>query len=156
MDKKQLIILSGELESPEYKELIEKQDYPAISALLNERPQIPNPDERPEMSKRLTLTRVFGAAFAADPAGTLNAVAKFAPMLDMAERAVHANDREAMQVHLAIFGSQMSVAAQQALGALLTETEPDPAWLEKVSGESRAEALGLPSVTAADVQAVLT
>lgn len=160
MNQQQLDTLRDELQQPDYAAFVAAQDYPAIAAMLNERPQVENPESQQQTPKRLTLTQVFGAAVAIDPAGVLNAVEKFGPLLSMAEAAVNLNDRPAMLVHMQIFGSQMSQEAQQALGALLSETEPDPNWQETVSGQSRAEALGLLStgsstVTSADVQGVL-
>ena len=126
-------------------------NYPAIAALFNVRPQIPNPVEQQQVPKRLGNRDLFAAI----PPTEARALYMIPGYRDDVQRAAEAGDRTALQMYVAIAGTDLSQQSLAALAALLQETEADPAWQATVAGDSIAMTLGLGAVTAADVQEAL-
>ena len=133
-------------------------NYPAISTWLAVAPMIDNPDPQQQTPRRITMLDVFNAIYAAAPADLAKAGSIPSWMIDRAESAMAANDRQSMANWLVSIGAVagLSEASTAALTALLAATEPDPAWAAQVPGTPRWQALGLAAApSAADVQAAL-
>lgn len=130
-------------------------NYPAVAALFNERPQIENPMPQGQTPKRLVLRDAFGAIAQAAPTDLAKLAQVPGWMVDRAEAAMTANDRTAIANYLAIIGGFLSEASRAALTTMLAATEPDPAWTATIPGDSIAMTLGLGAVSAADVQEAL-
>ena len=130
-------------------------NYPAVAALFNARPQVANPAQQQQVAKRLSLRDAFGAIAQAAPAD-LAAIGNVPGwIVDRVEAAMAANDRVATANFLAIIGTYLSGSSKTALTAMLQATEPDPAWTATIPGDSIAMTLGVAPVTAADVQEAL-
>lgn len=126
-------------------------NYQAIAALFNERPQIDNPAQQQQVAKRLGIRDLFGAITPAE-ARALYMIPGFR---DDVQAAAEAGDRVALQMYVAIAAPDLSQQSLTALTALMVATEPDPAWTATVPGDSIAMTLGVAPVTAADVQEAL-
>ncbi len=128
------------------------QDYPAIAAALNARPQVENPSDRQKTPKAFTINDVFQAI---TPVEALD-LYKIPGFRQDVERALAQNDRVGLQNYMMIASSLLSVESQVSLGALLSAEEDDPSWQATVTGDSIAMAQGWGRVTEHDVQAALT
>lgn len=137
-------------ETPELKGL--GQDYPAIAAALNARPQVENPAERQRTPKAFTINDVFQAI---TPVEALD-LYKIPNFRQDVERALVQNDRVGIQNYMLIASGLLSAESQLALGALLVAEEDDPTWQATVAGDSLAMERGWGRVTEHDVQAALT
>lgn len=137
-------------DSPELMAL--GQDYPAIAAALNARPQVDNPVGRQKTPRGFTINDVFQAI---TPVEALD-LYKIPGFRQDVERALAQNDRVGLQNYMMIASSLLSVESQVSLGALLSAEEDDPSWQATVTGDSIAMAQGWGRVTEHDVQAALT
>lgn len=126
-------------------------NYPAIAALFNARPQVTNPAEQQQVAKRIGIRDLF-AVITPTEARSLYMIPGYR---DDVQKAAEAGDRVALQMYIAIAGSDLSQQSIAALAALMAETEPDPTWTATIAGDSIAMTLGLGMVTAADVQEAL-
>jgi hypothetical protein len=126
-------------------------NYPAVAALFNERPQVENPNQQQQVAKRLGIRDLFGAITPTE-ARALYMIPGFR---DDVQEAAEAGDRVALQMYVAIAAFDLSQQSLAALTALMLATEPDPAWGATVAGDSIAMTLGIAPVTAADVQEAL-
>lgn len=148
-------ILKTEITQDEYADLRDAQDYEGIAAALNLISLVDNPVRQTNTPKRLTLGGIFSTIAATTPADVAKLALIPGWIVDRAEEAINANDRESMANYLAIAGSQLSAGSKAALAALLAEVEPDPSWQAYIAGQSVAQSLGLGVVTSSDVQRVL-
>lgn len=147
-------IISDEIRRNEQMQSL-GDNYPAIAALFNVRPEIDNPTPQGTIPKRLTLRDAFGVVAQAAPTD-LAAIGNVPGwIVDRVEAAMSANDRVATGNFLAIIGTYLSAPSKTALAAMLQATELDPTWQATVAGDSLAAALGLGTVMAADVQEAL-
>lgn len=126
-------------------------NYPAVAALFNERPQAPNPTPQAQVAKRLGIRDLFGAIKPAE-ARALYMIPNFR---NDVQAAAEAGDREALQMYVAIAAPDLSQQSLADLAALMQATEADPTWTATVAGDSIAMTLGLGVVSAADVQEAL-
>ena len=126
-------------------------NYPAIAALFNARPQVTNPAQQQQVPRRLGIRDLFGAITPAE-ARALYMIPGFR---DDVQKAAEAGDRVALQMYVAIAAPDLSQQSLTALAALMQATEADPAWQATVPGDSIAMALGVAPVSAADVQEAL-
>ena len=132
------------------------QNYPAIAAALNAPTTVANPvTKAPKVGRSITLLDIFGTIAAAAPADLAKAGSIPDWMIDRAESAMQENDRVAMANWLVSIGATigLSQAGKDALNALLSATVDDPNWSATVAGPSIAQAAGLGTVTAEQVQA---
>jgi hypothetical protein len=126
-------------------------NYPAVAALFNERPQVANPAPQQQVAKRLGIRDLFGAITPAEA----RALYMIPGYRDDVQEAAEAGDRVALQMYVGIAASDLSQQSLAALAALMQATEPDPAWTATIPGDSIAMTLGLGVVRAADVQEAL-
>lgn len=126
-------------------------NYPAIAALFNARPQVANPAPQQQVPKRLGIRDLFGAITPVE-ARALYMIPGFR---DDVQEAAESGDRVALQMYVAIAAPDLSQQSIAALTALMQATEADPAWTATVPGDSVAMTLGVAPVTAADVQEAL-
>ena len=126
-------------------------NYPAVAALFNARPQVANPVQQQQVAKRLGIRDLFGAITPAE-ARALYMIPGFR---DDVQAAAEAGDRLALQMYVAIAAPDLSQQSLTALTALMVATEADPAWTATIPGDSIAMTLGIAPVTAADVQKAL-
>lgn len=129
------------------------QDYEAVAAALNTRPQVPNPEKQGVVPRGLSLLEVFAAV----RPGEALAIYERPALLADVKAAIEGDDRSAMAALLGLVAASglVSAGSLAAVQALLATTMPDPSWTVTVPGSSRAALLGLPAVLAADVQLVL-
>lgn len=126
-------------------------NYQAIAALFNERPQIDNPAQQQQVAKRLGIRDLFGAITPTE-ARALYMIPGFR---DDVQDAAEAGDRAALQMYVAIAAPDLSQQSLAALVALMQATELDPTWTATIAGDSIAMTLGVAPVSAADVQEAL-
>lgn len=126
-------------------------NYPAIAALFNQRPQVANPVAQQQVPKRLGIRDLF-AAITPSEARALYMIPGFRGDVQVA---AEAGDRAALQMYVAIAAPDLSQQSLAALAALMVATEADPAWQATIAGDSIAMTLGVAPVTAADVQEAL-
>ena len=126
-------------------------NYQAIAALFNERPQIDNPAQQQQVAKRLGIRDLF-AAITPTEARALYMIPGFR---DDVEDAAESGDRVALQMYVAIAAPDLSQQSLAALVALMQATEADPAWTATIAGDSIEMTLGVAPVSAADVQEAL-
>lgn len=126
-------------------------NYPAVAALFNERPQVDNPAQQQQVAKRLGIRDLFGAITPTE-ARALYMIPGFR---DDVQDAADAGDRVALQMYVAIAAPDLSQQSLAALTALMQATEVDPAWQATIAGDSIAMTLGVAPVSAADVQEAL-
>lgn len=148
-------VLKTEIMGSDYDTLREAQDYQGIANALNLAPSIDNPTPQPDIPKRLTLSGIFAVISQAAPTDVAKLGEIAGWIVDRTEKAIEANDRLQMTNYLAICSGKLSIASKAALQSLLAETEPDPNWSATITGQSRAQVLGLGWVGASDVQRVL-
>ncbi len=129
-------------------------DYPAIAARLNAPTTIDNPVTEPAtVPHPPSLKEIYAIIPVAEAAAIYNKPGLSADI----RNAIDSGDGEYLQMMLAIV-LELGIISQQtatALAMLLARTQPDPAWSAQIAGPSIAQAAGLPTVTAAQVQAVL-
>jgi len=152
MNRQQLETLAGDLGTwqPVAAD-VAGQDYPAVAAAYNERPQTPNPVAQADVLRRIGWGEALGAMTEAERL----AVYERPALKQDLQAGLAANDRAMLGELVPVMRALLSSGTLVKLGALLQETEPDPAWTTTVAGESRAASLGLGPVRAADVQAAL-
>ena len=156
MTPEQLQTLATEIALPAYAGL----SYAAIAAALNARSfeAQANPEPQGDVPNLPTLEEIMDTVAAVDLAGLksfLESVPSASLRLpDDVDRAL-AGNMTGVIVQRQVAALYLSVEALAALDALLARTQPDPAWQATISvaQPSRAEALGLPRVTAEAVQA---
>lgn len=129
-------------------------DYEAIAAILNAPTEIDNPvTEAPQVPHPPTLKEIYAIIPVAEAAEIYNKPGLSADI----RNAIDSGDGEYLQMMLAIV-LELGIISQQtatALALLLARTQPDPAWTATIAGPSLAQAAGLGTVTAAQVQAAL-
>lgn len=126
-------------------------NYQAIAALFNERPQVANPLQQQQVPKRLGIRDLFDAIQPSE-ARALYMIPGFR---DDVQAAAEAGDRVALQMYVAIAAPDLSQQSLTALAAIMLATEADPTWTATIAGDSIAMTLGVAPVTAADVQEAL-
>lgn len=129
-------------------------DYEAIAAALNAPTVIDNPvAEAPQVPWPPTLKEIYAGIPVAEAAAIYNKPGLSADI----RNAIDSHDPEYLQMMLAIVAQMQIISAETSgtLATLLQRTQPDPAWTATIAGPSLAQAAGLGTVTAAQVQAVL-
>lgn len=145
--------ITQELQAPEYAELVEKQDYPAIASKLNQKPLIDNPEPQATVPKMLT-TKDADILFELLSEEEAQAIAMFPNMLERLTSSFSQNDRRMILQSYKIIKSKLTPENQAAIENYLNQTEPDPNYQPQIQGQSRAEVLGI-SVDEHDIQAAL-
>ena len=148
MNAKQFLILMNEMQKPAYAVDLAAGDYAAVADTLNERNVIANPTPQPT---RPTLIPWDTFIDLMDPADILIMYDK-GVMPSHLRDALEDNNREitlALWRGLKTLLSPATIAAVQAAAAA---TELDPTWPATVTEPSIADGLGLPTVSADDVQ----
>ena len=150
MNIKQEQILRTELLRPNvYTADLNARRFVDVADDLNFRAQSPNPVPRPNRPKLLAWDVFIGLLAAADVL-KLYGYGQLAADL---RQALASNDRVET---LAIWRGLKTVMLAASVTAVETEaakTEPDPNWEPVVYAPSRATTLGLPVITAEDVEA---
>ena len=129
-------------------------DYEAIAARLNAPTSIPNPvTEPPQVPHPPTLKEIYAAIPVVEAAAIYNKAGLSADI----RNAIDSGDGDYLAMMLAIVLELGIISAQTAtaLAMLLQRTQADPTWTATIAGPSLAQAAGLGTVTAAQVQAVL-
>ncbi len=127
-------------------------DYPAIAARLNAPTSIDNPVAEPAtVPWPPTLKEIYAVI----PVSEAAAIYDKAGLSADIRNAIDSGDPEYLAMMLAIVAELGIISAPTiaALSALLARTQPDPAWTATIAGPSLAQAAGLGTVTAAQVQA---
>lgn len=130
-------------------------DYDAIAAKLNEPTVMANPvTVAPQVAAPITLKGLMALVQPTEMVAVYQTLPAFVADL---KSAIDNQDREYMAGLLVIAAAAGVIGAetQAALHGLLTATIADPAWTAEVAGPSLAEAAGLGTVTAIDVQKAL-
>ncbi len=129
-------------------------DYEAIAARLNAPTTVANPVTEPaQVPHPPTLKEIYAIIPVAEAAAIYNKPGLSADI----RNAIDSGDGDYLAMMLAIV-LELGIISQQtatALAMLLQRTQPDPTWSAQIAGPSLAQAAGLGSVTAAQVQAVL-
>ena len=129
-------------------------DYPAIAQRLNAPTTIDNPvAEAPQVAHPPTLDDVLAVV----PSAERVAIRALAGFVDDVRRAIDTQNLLYMQTLIedALTANAISAQTATALAMLLQRTQADPAWAAQIAGPSLAQAAGVGTVTAAQVQAVL-
>ena len=140
--------------SIDFAALMAAQDYPAIAATLNAPTVIDNPVTEPAtVPHPPTLKEIYAGIPVAEAAAIYNKPGLSADI----RNAIDSGDPEYLAMMLAIVLEMQIISAQTAtaLAMLLQRTQPDPTWTATIAGPSLAQAAGVGTVTAAQVQAVL-
>ncbi len=148
-------VLKSEIENDPaslgYAPYVLQQNYPAIAALLNAVPQIPNPVPQGTIPKRFKLYDLLDKVTQAEALEVI----KLPGLLTYLDSALGANDRTTTNKLLGYIASMFSAATKTAVATLLAQTEADPDWKATIAGTSRAASIGLSVVRDMDVQRVL-
>jgi hypothetical protein len=129
-------------------------DYEAIAARLNAPTTVANPvTEAPQVPHPPSLKEIYAAIPVAEAAAIYNKPGLSADI----RNAIDSGDPEYLAMMLAIVLEMQIISAQTAtaLAMLLQRTQADPTWAAQIAGPSLAQAAGVGTVTAAQVQAVL-
>ena len=154
MNKEQLTILATELAKSDYTTY--GQDYPAIAAALNERPQVANPTPQGTVPHRWTLHQILATVVPLQPTAVADVVAVYGwPIINDIRAAFENDDRVGIADYFMIVSSAFNSAAKAAAIAMLAQTELDPTWQATIADDSIATSLGLPTATEMDVQLCL-
>lgn len=151
LTKAQLITLSEELKDKRFANLLMDQDYPAIAALLNDRPMVDNPVAQPEVPRTFTWSTFISLLTVAERLGLYSDYGNLAGDL---RNALERNDAEERNALWAAVKSKLLPTTVTKVETAFAESQPDESWAAVVPGDSRATALGLPRVEPKDVQAV--
>lgn len=144
-------LIKTELKKPEYLELVEAQNYPAIAVLLNQQPLKPNPKPQEKIPKPITLIDLFQQI---TPLEALE-INKIPGMVDRLENVTEKNDRIKLQALFKTIQVLLGVDSQNKIQALMQQTILDPNYEAQIRVQSRAEELGIGLVTNEDIQACL-
>lgn len=140
--------------SIDFAALMAAQDYPGIAAWLNAPTTVANPvAEAPQVPHPPTLDDVLAVV----PSAERVAIRALAGFVDDVRRAIDTQNLLYMQTLIedALTANAISAQTATALALLLARTQPDPTWTATIAGPSLAQAAGVGTVTAAQVQAVL-
>ena len=146
-------ILKTELTKPEYADLVnvDHQNYPAISQLLNNRPLIPNPAEQQTVWKCPTILQLFAAI---TPSEAIE-LYKIPGLISDIRTSIDLKNQANLQAYFLMVEGLVGAGSQANLQALLNDVEPDPNYQLQISGQSRADELGIYPVSDIDVQGAL-
>lgn len=130
--------------------------YEEISAYLNERPLIANPEPQADIPKAMTISDIFALITPQD----IEVVKGVATLLEAGAAISQStgipfeSTPERMLGMLVAQG--LSTTAQTAITAKIAETEPDPTYQAQIPGPARYELLEIPGpISAVDVQGAL-
>lgn len=138
----------------QFAALVAAQDYPAIAAWLNAPTSTPNPVTEPAtVPHPPTLKEIYAIIPVAEAAAIYNKPGLSADI----RNAIDSGDPEYLAMMLAIVAQMQIISAETAgtLATLLQRTQDDPFWTATIAGPSLAQATGLGTVTAAQVQGAL-
>ena len=141
-------VLIQELQEPQYSVMLANREYVEIADALNYREPIDNPSPQP-LRPRLLTWDVFMDLL--EPADILVLYAYNQLSSDL-RTSLESNDRT---ITLAIWRgvkTVMTPATVARVQAAANETELDPNWSAVVYLPSRVQVLGLPRITAREVQ----
>lgn len=144
-------IIKQELEKEEYKELIEKQDYPAIASYINNKPLTDNPLPVEKIPKPITLLELFERITPQEALGIYRDGLK----KDI-ENAVLSNNRTSLQLLFAIASLSLSPSSAVNVQNLLAQEVDDPNYSAQIKGQSIANLLSIDDVTDIEIQGILT
>jgi hypothetical protein len=144
-------IIAQELEKPEYSSLAAAQDYPGLSQQLNQKPLINNPTPQADIPKPITILELFNCV---TPQEGLE-IYKIPNLKPDIDHAIANSLRQNLAALLAIVSQLISEESSGKIQALLSEEIPDPSYQPQISGQSRAEELGIYPVTNEDIQSAL-
>lgn len=149
-----LEILKQELAKPEYASLVnvEQQNYPAIAALLNNKPLIPNPIPQQQVPKQVTIEDVVGLVTSQERF-VIAETKTYDRILDAARQ--NRFDWMLGNLQTLLSGGVISQGSYDAIVAKFQETELDPNYQPQILGQSKAEELGIYPVSEIDVQGAL-
>jgi hypothetical protein len=101
----------------------------AIAAAANA-PSVPNPDPQPPRLKEFTFEQIMSSL----PQATIKTVTDYVAFSDV-RKAIEANDRGACGLWIQLFLIRQEITQQQAdaMLAIISATEPDPAWRPMIS-----------------------
>ena len=154
LNRQQLTILATELAKSDY--ITYGQDYPAIAATLNARPQVANPTPQGTVPHRWTLHQILATVVPLHPTAVADVVAVYGwPIINDIRAAFQNDDRTGIADYFMIVSSAFNDAAKAAMLAMLSQTELDPTWQATITDDSIATTLGLPTVNEMDVQLCL-
>lgn len=144
-------IIKQELEKPEYLDLMEKQDYPALANMLNQKSTISNPEPQVQIPKPITTIDLWQRI---TPQEGLE-IYKISKLKADIDAAIASNNRTSLAALFAITSQLISQTSKEKIESLLAETIPDPNYKSEIEGESIAEKLGLELVREDEIQSAL-
>lgn len=144
-------IIKTELTNPSYASLITVQDYVGIANLLNQIPLIPNPVAQATVDKLPGILDLFGAIAPAEAVE----IYKIPGLVQDIRTATETSNKAALQAYFVIASTLLSQQSQTAVQTLLNQTQPDPNYQSQISGQSRAEQLGIYPVSPSQIQEAL-
>lgn len=144
-------ILRTEIQKPEYAANLTARNFSAVAATLNARTSYPNPVPRPQVPATFTWATFITLLTPAQVWGAYNTGGQIFEHL----RSALENDRVAERNALwAAIKTQLPAQTITAVETAFSQTVPDPDWEPTLLHPSIAMNLGLPVVTAQDVQTV--
>ena len=148
MTYEQQQVLITELSKPAYAANLTAQNYQTIADVLNDSESIPNPVAQTQMPVQFTWSTFLALLAPAEILGLYGYGELAGDMKD----ALVANDRTVLTSLWRAVKSVMPAGTVTAVETAFAATELDPNWQPTVLLPSIAQALGLPTVSARDVQ----
>ena len=143
-------ILADELRTGAYDDALTVRDFKAVADALNLRGSAPNPNPRTDKPIPITWAEFINLI---TPADVLKVYTRDALVQDI-KFALDNNDRTNLGAFWRGLKTTLVTTSIDAVEARMQTKQPDPDWTPTISTPSRAQELGLPTVTAEDVQTV--
>jgi len=151
MDDRQLKTLWTELQKPAYAEQIATKEWQAIADALNARATVPNPTPAPTVDKRISVEDFVKAL---KPAEVVT-VFQNSALTNAYTQSLQSNDRKLTKQLWRGMKTLVSPETALAIEALQDAKVDDPSHPATIQQPSITMGLGLPTVTAKDVQTAL-
>lgn len=150
LTKEQFAILEAELGKADYADALKAGNYRGVADLLNAPTFTENTEPAAQLPKRISVEDFVTAITAAERV----TVFQNAALIEEYKAALTGGNRVYARKLWAALKTLVSAASVTKVEALLDATEPDPNHVTQVPGPSIAGALGLPLITAEDIQAI--
>ena len=151
MNDSQLKSLWAELQKPEYGADVAAKNWQAIADALNARESVPNPAPQGQVDKRISVDDFVKTL---KPSEVVT-VFQNSALANAYTQSLQANDRKLTKSLWRGLKTLVSPETVAAIEAMQDAKEADPTWQPTIAQPSSAMGLGLPVVTAGDVQTAL-
>lgn len=150
MNIQQQNILGTEIQLAAYASDLASRDFATVASALNDREVIANPTSQGQTPVQFTWSMFLALLSPAEILGLY----EYGELAGDMKDALIANDRIVLASLWRAVKSLMPAGTVTAVETAFAATEPDPLWSATVALLSRAQELGLPTVTAQDVESV--